>query len=111
MLIKFKSEGAGDVMMFGDVARKLMEIMGKEPADKGIITVEQLPEAIARLEQAMEEDRAARRGQPPAEEEDQEDDEEARKKRDPVGIARRALPLLELLEHARKEKEPVVWGI
>lgn len=111
MLITFKSEGAGDVMMFGDVAHKLMEIMGKEPADKGIIVVEQLPEAIARLKQAIEEDRAARRGQPSAEEDEESDDEEARKKHDSVGVARRALPLLELLEHARREKEPVVWGV
>lgn len=111
MLIKFKSEGAGDVLMFGDVARKLVEIMGKEPEDKGVITFEQLPAAIARLRQAIEDDKAARRGQPPAEEEDEADDEQARKKRDPVGVARRALPLLELLEHALREEEPVTWGI
>ncbi len=46
MLIVFKSKAAGDVMMFGDVAMTLMEIMGKAPGEKGIVTVEQLPAAV-----------------------------------------------------------------
>ena len=46
MIVTFQSQAAGDVIMFGDVARRMMEIMGKDPSDKGILTVEQLPDAI-----------------------------------------------------------------
>ena len=42
MLITFKSPASSDVMMFGDIARQMMGIIGKEVTDKGIITVEQL---------------------------------------------------------------------
>ena len=60
MLIVFKSKAAGDVMMFGDVAHTLMEIMGKDPGEKGIVTVEQLPGAIARLKASVAQDKAER---------------------------------------------------
>ena len=45
MLITFRSQAAGDVMMFDNVARQMLRIIGKEPADKGIITLAQLPAA------------------------------------------------------------------
>jgi len=31
--------------------------------------------------------------------------------KEPVGVARRALPLFELLVRARREEEPVTWGV
>ena len=60
MLIIFKSKAAGDVMMFGDVAMTLMKIMGKAATERGIVTVEQLPDAIARLKAAVAQDKAER---------------------------------------------------
>lgn len=89
--------------MFNDVARRMMEIMGKGTAERGVITVEQLPEAIARLRTAIAEDRAA--GRP--EDEDGGEGEEGLR----IGLAQRALPLVELLERAREEKVPVLWGV
>ena len=50
MLIIFKSKAAGDVMMFGDVAHSLMEIMGKDPGDKGIVTVKDMGAGKARAD-------------------------------------------------------------
>ena len=109
MLIIFKSRAAGDVMMFGDVAMTLMEVMGKTPGGKGIVTVEQLPEAIARLKAAVAEDKAAN----PAIDHDERLFEKTPEggKREFVSIARRAVPLIELLELSLKESEPVVWGV
>ena len=43
MIVIFQSPASGDVIMFGDVAKRMMKLMGKEPSDKGIVTVEQLP--------------------------------------------------------------------
>jgi hypothetical protein len=109
MLIVFKSKAAGDVMMFGDVAHALMEIMGKDPGDKGIVTVEQLPEAIARLKAAVAQDKAEK----PVVDHDERLFEKtpAGGKREYVSLARRAVPLIELLEYSLKEGEPVVWGV
>lgn len=112
MLFTFKSDADADVIMFGDIAKKLVEILGKDPQDaKGIVTVEQLPDAIARLRAAIEEDRAHQRGQVEDDEEDAERDPEKSGMAAPVNLAQRAWPLLTMLERSLKEGVPVVWGV
>ena len=110
MLLTFKSAADGDVIMFGDIAKRLVEILGKDPQDaKGIVTVEQLPQAIARLKAAIEEDKARQSG--PAKDDDEEEDPERRGMAAPVNLAQRAWPLLTMLELSQKEGVPVVWGV
>lgn len=104
MLITFKSKASGDVIMFGDVAKRLLEIMGKAPDDKGIITVEQLPEALARLRKAAEDDRKVQR-------EVQGEEEPQRSGGGFVSLSQRAVPLIELLEWSVKKGVPVTWGV
>jgi len=110
MIVIFQSKAAGDVIMFGDVAYRLMKIMGKEAAAKGIVSVEQLPEAIARLKAAIAKDKAARAG---LGEDDLPRLEEAPDggKRAYVSLTQRAVPLIELLEWSLKKNVPVVWGV
>jgi hypothetical protein len=114
MLFVFKSAAAADVIMFGDVAKKLIAIIGKDPEDaKGIVTVEQLPDAIQRLRAAIDEDKA-RQAAHAQDEDDEKDDAAASDKRGmaaPVGLAQRAWPLLDMLEASQKEAVPVVWGV
>jgi hypothetical protein len=109
-MIVFRSQAAGDVMMFDDVARRMMELMGKEPAERGIVTVEQLPDAIARLKAAIAADRARHRGE---QEEDrpQTEDVPGGGKRVYVALAQRAVPLVQLLEYSLQDDKPVMWGV
>lgn len=112
MLFTFRSAAGADVIMFGDIAKKLVAILGKDPADaKGIVTVEQLPDAIARLRAAIDEDRARQAGHAQDEDEDEEPDPDRRGMAAPVSLAQRAWPLLEMLELSQKEGVPVVWGV
>ncbi|HUW38471.1 MAG TPA: DUF1840 domain-containing protein [Rhodocyclaceae bacterium] len=110
MIVTFQSKASGDVIMFADVAHKMMEIMGKEAGDQGIVTVEQLPGALARLTAAVAADREARQGRA---EEDQPQFELAPdgRRRPYVSLAQRATPLIELLEWSLKKRVPVVWGV
>jgi hypothetical protein len=113
MIVTFQSPASGDVIMFGDVAQRMMKLMGKDVTDKGIVTVEQLPEAIARLKAAIEEDKQQRAG---LQEEDlprTEPDRSggAQSSRPFVTLTQRAVPLLVLLEWSLKKKKPVVWGV
>jgi hypothetical protein len=113
MIVTFQSPASGDVIMFGDVAQRMMKLMGKDVTDKGIVTVEQLPEAIARLKAAIEEDKQQRAG---LQEEDLPRTEldrsgGAQSSRPFVTLTQRAVPLLELLEWSLKKKKPVVWGV
>ena len=110
MIVIFQSQAAGDVIMFGDVAFKMMEVMGKEPAAKGIITVEQLPDALARLKAAIARDKQSRAGMG---EDDLPQTEESPdgSKRAYVSLTQRAVPLIELLEWSLKKQLPLVWGV
>ena len=110
MIIIFQSRAAGDVIMFGDVAYKLMEVMGKEAAAKGIVTVEQLPATIARLKSAVASDKESHAG---LTEDDLPQVEEAPdgSKRAFVSLTQRAVPLIDLLELSLKKQQPVVWGV
>lgn len=107
MLIIFKSPASGDVIMFEKNGKEMLSVLGKDPQDaKGIVTVEQLPAAIAALKAAIEADKA--RG---AEAPDQEPAEESKTPGGVVSFFQRAVPLLELLERSQKDKEPVTWGV
>ena len=108
MLITFKSGASADVIMFGDAARNLLKVLGKDPNDEtGIVTVEQLPGAITALKAAIDENK-----QQHDDVSDDETDEEApRGMSAPVSFAQRAWPLLDMLEYSLKEQKPVTWGV
>lgn len=105
MLIIFRSPASGDVIMFEKNGKEILSLLGKAPdQNKGIVTVEQLPGAIAALKSAIDADKAGRR----ANADSAEGVEDAK----PEGVIRlyqRALPVLELLELSLKEKVPVTW--
>ena len=107
-MIVFRSDAAADIMMFDDVAKRMMEIIGRDFSARGIITVEQLPEAISRLREAIAADRTANAGQY-----DRPEFEEAASgaKREFVGLAPRAVPLAEMFEYSLKAEKPVMWGV
>ncbi len=108
-MITFQSEASGDVMMFDEVAHRMMDIIGKEHTQRGVVTVEQMPECIARLRAAIAEDRARARGKPAGGAEADEEAEAGVAAR--VSLAQRALPLLELFERSLVREKPVLWGV
>jgi hypothetical protein len=109
MLITFKSPASADVIMFGDAAKTLLEILEKDPLDpKGIITAAQVPGAIARLSAAIQTDRAEHASAQPDEDE-KGDDEKPQGMAASVRLYQRAFPLLQMLEYALKEKTHVIW--
>ena len=66
MLIVFKSAASGDLITFEKNAKEMLDVLGKDRNEgKGIITLAQLPAAITRLRQAIDED-AARHAAVPA---------------------------------------------
>lgn len=109
MLVTFKSAAGADVIMFGDAARAMFRVLQKDPdSPTGIVTIEQLPMAIARLQEAIEDDKAARAAQA---DDAATDDDAPRGMAAPVSFAQRAWPLLDLLQLSHKEGKPVTWGV
>lgn len=113
MIITFKCAAAGDVIMFGDQAARLLTIIGKDAkATRGIVTVEQIPDAIDTLLAAIAEDKARQAEREADPDHDERHKEEGRVGMTaPVGLAQRAWPLLDMLQCAQKEQVPVVWGV
>ncbi|QXZ09219.1 DUF1840 domain-containing protein [Comamonas sp. Y33R10-2] len=107
MAYKFKSRATADLIMLDANARKLLEIIGKSPDDaQGIITVEQIPAAIAALEAAAEQEHL----QPKAQPEDESQDEDAESaSHDNVGLAQRVVPLIDMLRRSVAEGKDVTW--
>jgi len=113
MLITFKSKVGADVLMLGEAARELLALLDKDGnAAQGIVTVEQLPGAIARLESAIKAERTRQHAKS-ADEIDAEEEAEAEAGNTgmaaPVNLAQRAWPLLDLLRYSLAAKEPVIW--
>ena len=117
MLVRLTSSTSGEMIMFAEHARWLFDIIGKVSTARGVFTKEQLPEAIARLKQAVAEDKLAqqaseRQEQLDGADEKDEDEEvvEARKAgRIGVNLAQRAQPLINLMEWTNKEGGFILW--
>ena len=93
MIYKFKSQAAADVIMLRLNGDQMLAIVGKEPSAQGIITVAQIPAAIAALEAAVVTHEAAesRRTEQPQME------VEVEVEGDSVRLRDRAAPFIELL--------------
>jgi hypothetical protein len=107
MLYKFKSKAAGDLIMLEPNGRRVLEIIGKDAAPKGIIQAAEIPGAIAALEAAItaEEaeqqaaiDEAKAQGQVPP-------------RFDAVSLRQRAVPFIDMLKRCAKAQADVVWGV
>ena len=87
--------------MFGDVALQLLRMMGHSGTVPGALLATDLPDAVARLKEAL----AAYRDPPPKAKTGKEWDEEP-----PVPLRRRAFPLIQLMEEAAREDASVMWS-
>lgn len=108
MLITFKCRAAPDVVMLENLAQYLVGIVGKHLGERGVITHDELPAAISKLEAAIVTDK-----QEIAEHEghfhEGEDGHEHHEL--PIGLAQRAFPFLDMLRAAHRENMDVLWGV
>ena len=117
MLITFKSKNSAEACMPAKHALAILKVAGRDyeelPAE-GVFTAEQLPEAIANLRQAIEEDENKdMHSYAVHDKEEEERKEEEREKKHPmlegVSFSQRAYPLVNLFENALKHGDDVMW--
>lgn len=122
MLYKFKSRSTADLILLEPQARRLLHVMGKEPAASGIVTAAQIPAAVAALEAAvLAEERqaaeqqaaAAARAKEGSEGRDDSEDEgdDTQRSSEFVSLRQRAAPLIDMLRRSAEEGHDVVWGV
>lgn len=111
MIFEFKSRATGSVIMTRPIAEWILQIVGKTAGATGIITVEQMPDAIAALRKAIDEERQALRARAAEDREPGEDASADDRDTYPVSLAQRAFPFIEMLEAAHKAGKDITWGV
>lgn len=101
MLVTFTSSETGELMMFAEVARNLLQAIGKETTARGTFTREEMATAAVMLRQAVE------RGEKPAAE--QAEDEAGSEP--VVALGQRAWPFIDMLERSARggPDANIVW--
>ncbi|MBU6257184.1 MAG: DUF1840 family protein [Burkholderiales bacterium] len=102
MIYKFKSSVAADLIMLGADGDRLLRLIGREPAPKGIIEPGAMGAAVAALEAAIAqaEEPAAGTGAEPA-----------AAAEPAVGLRQRLWPMVQLLRQCQAADAAVVWGV
>jgi hypothetical protein len=104
MIYKFKSKAAADLLMTGPIGDRVLTLIGKDPAQKGIIEVAEMAAAIRALETAVG-------AESPQGANDDDDDGAPGQSGDHVSLRRRVWPMVEMLKRAQAGNEPIVWGV
>ena len=111
MIYKFKSKVCGDLIMLEENGRTILAIIGKtdpQSLKKGILLPQDMPAAIAALQQAVAQEEAHL----------QEEADAARESGLPLAfgvqglrLRQRSLPFIQMLERCQAENKEIVWGV
>lgn len=89
--------------MFGDIAQRLLKMMGHSGTVPSAILADDVPAALDRLKRAIEPEKEEAKQEVSEEKPGNDNDDQS------VSLAYRALPLIELLTAAVKKKRDVMW--
>ncbi|MFT3848612.1 MAG: DUF1840 domain-containing protein [Propionivibrio sp.] len=120
MLIRLTSNTSGEMIMLAEHAHRLFHIIGKECTARGVFITEQLPAAIEKLHQAVNDERLAlqeaeRRAREDHDDADEDPEEKAAREEEymagriGVHLGQRAQPLINLMEWTLKEGGFILW--
>jgi hypothetical protein len=104
MLVKFHTQSFADITMFGDVAIKLLHMMGHSGTVPSALSADDVAPALKQLTEALAGHKAAN-----PDDESIGDDFQGDPIERPVGLAQRAFPLVELLTAAAAAEQTVMW--
>ncbi len=107
MIYKFKSKADGDLIMLQPHGRRVLEIIGKDPAPQGIITAAQIPAAIRSLESAIAHEEAQKK----AAAADGDEPVDGQQSTESISLRQRAKPFLDMLRRCEAAQVDVVWGV
>jgi hypothetical protein len=110
-LVVFRSKAAGEIFMFAETAHRIFQIIGRDDSARGVITAEQVPDALQRLVAAVEQEKSdLRTAQAAADQKDRRGSDEPAPAA-PITLGQRAFPLIEMLRAAEKKKVDITWGV
>ena len=98
MLVTFSTKSYSNIMMFDDIATRLLHMMGNSATIPGALVADEVPEALRQLKSALNME-----GGPQLAADVNDEAEHL------VSLRHRALPLVELLENAANKGNDVMW--
>ena len=107
MLVRFSSQATANLLMFDDVARALLKVIGKTATKRGVITVEEMAPALVGLHALTEQEKRVREGRERREELPIPD--VGIEPHELVGLSVRAQPFIKMLDQAQREKKEITW--
>ncbi len=99
MIVRFQSTATADVITFADVARKILQIIGKDASAQGVVTPAEMPEVLARL--------AALNAKPAADA--TEDKGYGIEPHELIALATRVKPFIAMFDRAHLADKAVTW--
>lgn len=108
MLVIFRAKPAAEILMFAEHAREVLHAAGRlytELPERGVITVEQIPELIAGIEHAITLDTAS----PFPNDEDEHSETKEHPVMQPVTFRQRSFPLLAMLKICLEHNADITW--
>lgn len=105
MLVRFYSSETGELLMFAEVAKNLLQAIGKATTARGTFTQAEMAGAAAALRLAV------KGADVPPPDDDEVEDEGVRKKEPVVALGQRAWPLIDMLERTSRggAKANIIW--
>lgn len=107
-MLKFTSRATSEVLLLEASADQLLRIIGKQHTPQGVVTVAQIPAAIAALQAAVARDEA--QPQHVADENADGSGHHAHAEYS-VTLRQRVAPFIDMLRRSAAEQKDVVWGV
>lgn len=108
MLVRFSSQATANLLMFDDVARALLTVIGKSATQRGVITVDEMPAALIHLHALVEHEKRLKDGRERREE--APIPEVGIEPHELIGLSVRAQPFIKTVEQALREKKEITWA-
>ena len=97
-MITFRCDAYENISYFNDVAKSLLSLMGHSGTVPGALKAEEVANALSNLQKGLG-------NKSSLSEQDDDDDNEPK-----IGLAKRAIPLISLLQAAIKKECDVLWS-
>ena len=102
MALTFTSKTSPSITMLDANAKQVLELIGKERGERGVISVDEMPACIEKLKAAI-----TAHGEEPIPYERQEPERAATF----VSLRARLWPFIDMLERAHAKSADVLWGV
>jgi len=110
-LVVFRSKAAAEIFMFAETAQRMLQIIGKDDAQRGVIRGADVAIALQRLQDAVEAEKSALRDARTRQQDDERRGEPGGEALPPITLGQRAFPLIEMLRAASLKGVDVTWGV